>query len=137
MNRIQGINSIKLCSLAGRYDNLIPTRFLASIDCLKIPAQSLLSSLFLYPLPLLQQLAKLSIGRLGSGSGVYSAENSPPSPPPPHHQSWRLVQPAKISQIHASMCILKSGGGVSFLTWQGLTLYMTYSISEKNYYLVF
>ncbi len=28
-----------LCSLAGRYDNHIPHRFLASIDCLKIPAQ--------------------------------------------------------------------------------------------------
>jgi hypothetical protein len=114
MNRFQGINSASLCSLAGRHDNPITTRFLAPIDCSEISAQSLLSSLFLYPLPLLQQLAKLSIGRLGSGSGVYSAENSPPSPPPPHHQSWRLVQPAKISQIHASMCILKGGGGVGF-----------------------
>jgi hypothetical protein len=28
-----------LCSMAGRYDNPIPTRFLAPIDCLKIPAQ--------------------------------------------------------------------------------------------------
>ncbi len=28
-----------VCSLSGRYDNLIFTRFLASIDCLKIPAQ--------------------------------------------------------------------------------------------------
>jgi hypothetical protein len=27
-----------MCSLAGRYDNHIPTRFLAPIDCLKIPA---------------------------------------------------------------------------------------------------
>jgi hypothetical protein len=38
-NRFQGTNSGRLCSLAGRYDNLIPTRFLAPIDCLKIPAQ--------------------------------------------------------------------------------------------------
>jgi hypothetical protein len=30
-----GLNS----SLAGRYDNPIPTRFLAPIDCSKIPAQ--------------------------------------------------------------------------------------------------
>jgi hypothetical protein len=37
-NRFQGVNSASLCSLAGRYDNLIPTRFLAPIDCLKIPA---------------------------------------------------------------------------------------------------
>jgi hypothetical protein len=28
-NLFQGINSASLCSLAGRYDNLIPTRFLA------------------------------------------------------------------------------------------------------------
>jgi hypothetical protein len=27
-----------LCSLAGRYDNPIPTRYLAPIDCLRIPA---------------------------------------------------------------------------------------------------
>jgi hypothetical protein len=37
-NRFQGMNSASLCSLAGRYDNPIPTRFLAPIDCLKIPA---------------------------------------------------------------------------------------------------
>ncbi len=35
-NRFQGINSARLCSLAGRYDNTIPTRFLAPIDCSKI-----------------------------------------------------------------------------------------------------
>jgi hypothetical protein len=28
----------RLCSLAGRYDNPVPTRFLVPIDCLKIPA---------------------------------------------------------------------------------------------------
>jgi hypothetical protein len=33
------MNSASLCSLAGRYDNPIPIRFLAPIDCLKIPAQ--------------------------------------------------------------------------------------------------
>jgi hypothetical protein len=38
-NRFQGIDSASLCSPAGRYDNPIPTRFLASIDCSKIPAQ--------------------------------------------------------------------------------------------------
>jgi hypothetical protein len=37
-NRFQGMNSASLCSLAGRYDNPIPPRFLAPIDCLKIPA---------------------------------------------------------------------------------------------------
>ncbi len=37
-NRFQGIDPASLCSLAGRYDNPIPTRFLATIDCSKIPA---------------------------------------------------------------------------------------------------
>jgi len=37
-NRFQGMNSASLCSLAGRYDNPIPARFLAPIDCFKIPA---------------------------------------------------------------------------------------------------
>ncbi len=32
------MNSVSLCSLAGRYDNPIPPRFLAPIDGLKIPA---------------------------------------------------------------------------------------------------
>jgi hypothetical protein len=31
-NRFQGTNSARLCSLAGRYDNPIPTRFLAPIN---------------------------------------------------------------------------------------------------------
>ncbi len=39
-NRFQRIDSASLCSLAGRYDNPIPTMFLASIDCSKIPAQN-------------------------------------------------------------------------------------------------
>ncbi len=37
-NRFQGMNSASLCSLAGRYDNPIPTLFLAPMDCLKIQA---------------------------------------------------------------------------------------------------
>jgi hypothetical protein len=38
-NRCQGINSASLCSMAGRYDNPIPTRCLAPIDFLIIPAE--------------------------------------------------------------------------------------------------
>jgi hypothetical protein len=38
-NWLQGMNSASQCSLAGRYDNTIPARFLAPIDFLKIPAQ--------------------------------------------------------------------------------------------------
>jgi hypothetical protein len=34
-DRFQGMNSASLCSLAGRYDNPLPPRFLAPIDCLK------------------------------------------------------------------------------------------------------
>jgi hypothetical protein len=37
-NRFQVANSARLCGLAGRLDYPIPTRFLAPIDCLKIPA---------------------------------------------------------------------------------------------------
>ncbi len=37
-NRFQGIDSASLCSLAGRFENPIPTRFLAPIDCSIIPA---------------------------------------------------------------------------------------------------
>ncbi len=33
------MNCASQCSLAGRYDNPIPPRFLTSIDCLKIPGQ--------------------------------------------------------------------------------------------------
>ncbi len=38
-NQFQGINTARWCSLAGRYDNPIPTRFLAPLDCVKIPTQ--------------------------------------------------------------------------------------------------
>jgi hypothetical protein len=34
------MNSDSLCSQAGQYVNPIPARFLALIDCLKIPAQA-------------------------------------------------------------------------------------------------
>ncbi len=39
-NWFQGVDSASLCSLAVRYDNPITTRFLAPIDCSKIPAQN-------------------------------------------------------------------------------------------------
>ncbi len=45
-NRFQGINSARLWSLVGRYDNPIPTRFLAPIDCFKIPAQDVTHCFF-------------------------------------------------------------------------------------------
>ncbi len=38
-NRFQGTKSARLCTLACRYDNPIPIRFLLPTDCLKIPAQ--------------------------------------------------------------------------------------------------
>ncbi len=37
-NRFQGMNSASLCSLAGRYDNPLPLRFIAPIASLKILA---------------------------------------------------------------------------------------------------
>ncbi len=41
----KGNDSASLCSLAGRYDNPIPTQFLAPIDCSKIPALALLPAI--------------------------------------------------------------------------------------------
>ncbi len=38
-NRFQGTNSASQCSLAGQYNNPIPTRFLVPKVCLKIPAR--------------------------------------------------------------------------------------------------
>jgi hypothetical protein len=38
-NWFQGTNTVRLCSLEVQYNNPIPTRFLAPVDCLKIPAQ--------------------------------------------------------------------------------------------------
>jgi hypothetical protein len=40
-----GFDSASLFSLAGQYDNPIPTRFLAPKDCSKIPAQVEISKL--------------------------------------------------------------------------------------------
>ncbi len=57
MNRFQGIDFASLCSLAGRYDYPIPTRFLVPIDFLKIPAQDATSSLFLVFLIFLWEVA--------------------------------------------------------------------------------
>jgi hypothetical protein len=45
-NRFQETNSARLNSLAGRYNNSIPTRFLAPINCLKIPALECLMLFF-------------------------------------------------------------------------------------------
>ncbi len=49
-NRFLGSsNGLQIRALAGRYDNPIPTRRLAPIDCLKIPAQpsSMMSSILI------------------------------------------------------------------------------------------
>jgi hypothetical protein len=44
--RSPGIDSASLCSLSGRYDN--PIRFLAPIDCYKIPALKNIAQSSLY-----------------------------------------------------------------------------------------
>ncbi len=59
-NRSQGMNSVSLCSLAGRYDNPIPPRFQAPVDSWKIPALLYsASSLFLFPLLSVHSFAKI------------------------------------------------------------------------------
>ncbi len=47
-NRFQGINSASLCSLAGRYDNPIPTRCLAPIDFFKNSSSVVCLKLWIY-----------------------------------------------------------------------------------------
>jgi hypothetical protein len=66
-NRFQGMNSASLSSLAGRYDNPIPTRFLAPIDCLKIPVP-VNSLLFTHNASWVQARLSIMIGdRVGNG----------------------------------------------------------------------
>jgi hypothetical protein len=86
LNLIQRTNSAKLCSLAGRYDNPIPTQFLASIDCLKIPALYSLQSVgcnrtfySLFPLWL-----------LGQNGLIFNTKRNTP-PPPTHHTSCQKI----------------------------------------------
>jgi hypothetical protein len=55
-DRFQGIDSASLCSLAGRYDNPIPSRFLVPIDCLKIPALNVQASAIPHALPEMELL---------------------------------------------------------------------------------
>jgi hypothetical protein len=47
-NRFHGIDSAILCSLAELYDNPIPSRFLAPIDCTKISALNKFNENFLF-----------------------------------------------------------------------------------------
>ncbi len=75
-NRFQGINSASLCSLKGRYDNPIPTRFLAPIDCLKIQAQHPLAAAFC-KIWLFIAGSQLSLSRLGMGEGGNSCHFRP------------------------------------------------------------
>ncbi len=57
-----GIDSDSLCSLAGRYDNPIITRFLAPMDCSKIPAHVFIS----YPHFTWISQTELAVVRAGS-----------------------------------------------------------------------
>ncbi len=54
-NLFQGFDSASLCSLAGRYDNPIPARFLAPIDCSKIPALKCFSVSTVAAIPLVPE----------------------------------------------------------------------------------
>ncbi len=63
-NWYQGMNSASLCSLAGRYDNPIPPRFLAPIDFLKISA--LVTKHFFFASVTLRPLKHCS--KLGGGA---------------------------------------------------------------------
>ncbi len=47
-NQFQGIGSASLCNTAGQHNNPIPTRFLAPVDCSKIPALDYIPLFYMY-----------------------------------------------------------------------------------------
>jgi hypothetical protein len=87
-NRFSGINSASLCSLAGRYDIPLPTRCLAPIDFLKMPALHRLSEL----IPWNRFLGSLKFKNSGSGFPSSFPPQSRPSLP-------SLVLPSPISSF--------------------------------------
>jgi hypothetical protein len=90
-NQFQGMNSASLCSLAGRYDNPIPTRFQAPIDRLKIPAlagryDNPIPARFLAPIDCLKITAPVPAvtphvsardWKISQGKGIYQNINIP------------------------------------------------------------
>ncbi len=79
-NWFQGMNSASLCSLAGRYDNPIPPRFLAPIEFLKIPA--LISKVYLGSMSRDAHTAQLTAVQIGWDPATAT------SPIPPHWDSY-------------------------------------------------
>jgi hypothetical protein len=93
-DRFQGMNSANLCSPAGWYDNPTPTRFLAPIDCLKIPALILQS--------------KKTVPELTMYNSLYLIVNSVVSYPPlPQRErvGWRR---SLLLVEHTYICLLIS-----------------------------
>ncbi len=85
------MNSASLCSLAGRYDNPIPPRFLAPIDYLKIPAQV--------------------TGRMHVLSVLTHAYLPPSLPPPPHWWGGVGGGEGMVSGFRQSQKQLRGGRG--------------------------
>jgi hypothetical protein len=86
-NRFQGMNSASLCSLAVRYNNPIPPRFMAPIDCLKIPAQATWTG---------------GIGFLESIPGRHKSLKIRPQV----DWMWNGGKPCSISRVNASIMFL-------------------------------
>jgi hypothetical protein len=94
-NRFQGMNSASLCSLAGRYDNPFPPRFLAPIDSLKIPAP-ITFTVILFQAPRLTEAAPN-----GGSSDLLR----------PHHRSGRLPHPPAVQAPQGRRGGQKEGHG--------------------------
>jgi hypothetical protein len=101
-NWCQGMNSARLCSLAGRYENPIPPRCLAPIDFLKIPALNILLS-----------NRKIMFNRFFKKKNkrsriVYLLL---------FFCIWYTTARDNISQIHEKRARLNSQGIILFITW--------------------
>jgi hypothetical protein len=117
------------------YDNPIPTRFLVSIDCLKNPAQSLLSSLyFSTPYPFCNSWQNCQLVGWVQGRGSIVQKIAPPPPTPPS-----VMATGATGENFANPCqyvhLAGWGRGWVFLTWQGLNI--KYDQSQKKIIFIF
>jgi hypothetical protein len=69
-NRFQGNDSASPCNLVGWYDNPILTRFLASIDCRKIPAQPFQGMYPKFVVSYIQRIPQCGVELLHAGIGL-------------------------------------------------------------------
>ncbi len=115
-NKFYGSNSASLCSLAGRYDNSIPTSFLATIDCLKIPAQDAFKSDDLSP-PWLSECTLLCTYTAGPPYKVHIHYTPRVQQRLSHRPHWSPLPP--LPHVTVSLPRNQRGGGNLACGWGG------------------